>query len=80
MKRTLRQPTHNTPAIRKLSFILRLWSVDQGNTSDWRASLEILGTGERLGFASLEELFAFLIDFTDIKSDSMTAENYSKET
>ena len=66
MKRTLKQPTRNISTITKLSFILRLWSVEQGKTSDWQASLEILGTGERFGFANLEELFAFLIDFTEV--------------
>jgi hypothetical protein len=74
MKSTIRQPNRKTPAATKISFILRLWSAEQGDTPDWRASLEILGTRERLGFASLEELFAYLIDFTEAEPGCMTAE------
>ena len=43
------------------SYLLRLWraeTLDQG----WRASLEDPRTGQRIGFASLEQLFAFLIE------------------
>jgi hypothetical protein len=43
------------------SYLLRLWRAetpDQG----WHASLEDPRTGERIGFASLEQLFAFLMD------------------
>jgi hypothetical protein len=49
-----------------LSYLLRLWQVDhQGITHQeggtlWRASVESSLTGERQGFASLEELFEFL--------------------
>lgn len=49
-----------------LSYLLRLWQVDhQGVTRQegvtlWRASVESSLTGERQGFASLEELFKFL--------------------
>jgi hypothetical protein len=49
----------------KCSFILRLWRVEQSDAPDWRASVEIPETGKRIGFASLEQLFAFLIDFTE---------------
>jgi hypothetical protein len=44
------------------SFLLRLWLVNEQEGSTWRASLENPHTGERLGFASLERLFAFLQD------------------
>ena len=40
-----------------LSYLLRLWGADQ---DAWRASLESPMTGERHGFASLKDLFAFL--------------------
>jgi hypothetical protein len=57
-----------------LSYLLRLWRVNDGGTSHredgesehaggkavWRASLESVRTGERRSFASLEELFDFL--------------------
>jgi hypothetical protein len=38
--------------------------MDEPGGSKWQASLEIPETGERLGFASLEELFAYLMDLT----------------
>lgn len=47
------------------SFVLRLWSIERAGATNWRASVEIPETGKRIGFASLEQLFAFLIDFTD---------------
>ncbi len=43
-----------------LSYLLRLWGAGQGAESTWRASLESPMTGERHGFASLKDLFAFL--------------------
>lgn len=43
-----------------LSFLLRVWRVGQNEHSVWRASLEDTRTGERHGFASLEELMRFL--------------------
>ena len=42
------------------SYLLRLWGVQNGEVFVWRASLEDARTGERLGFAELEQLFAFL--------------------
>jgi hypothetical protein len=47
------------------SYLLRLWRVDSGAHSTWRASLDDPRTGKRLGFASLEQLFAFLMDETE---------------
>lgn len=45
---------------RYFSYLLRLWLPgDEGKVS-WRASLEDPRTGERLGFPSLEALFAYL--------------------
>ena len=43
-----------------LSYLLRLWGAGKGAESTWRASLESPMTGERHGFASLKDLFAFL--------------------
>jgi hypothetical protein len=42
------------------AYLLRLWQVEEGKDAPWRASLESPQTGERLGFAGLVELFAFL--------------------
>ena len=50
------------------AYLLRLWRVHEVSrpekTPVWRASLENPQTGERLAFASLERLFAFLFDQT----------------
>ena len=40
------------------SYLLRMWRT--GEHSVWRASLEDPQTGERVGFGSLEALWAFL--------------------
>ena len=41
------------------SYLLRLWRVGT-EEAVWRASLDSPHTGEHIGFASLEDLFAFL--------------------
>jgi len=43
-----------------LAFLLRLWQVRSEAGPTWRASLESARGGERLGFAGLDELLAFL--------------------
>ena len=55
---------------RYTSYLLRLWPVEDKSDLVWRASLESSGTEERWGFASLDELFAFLRQQTAGKSDS----------
>lgn len=45
---------------RYISFLLRLWQAESKGDLVWRASLEGSRTEERWGFASLDELFAFL--------------------
>jgi hypothetical protein len=42
------------------SYLLRLWC--EAPDRRWRASLEDPQTGKRIGFASLEQLFAFLME------------------
>jgi hypothetical protein len=59
-----------------LSYLLRLWRENDSEgahgveTSVWRASLERPQAGERQGFASLEDLFAFLKKETESCSPS----------
>jgi hypothetical protein len=43
-----------------LSYLLRLWRVREHGPPAWRASLQRPGSGERLSFATLDELFAYL--------------------
>ena len=45
---------------RYISYLLRLWQIRSGGELVWRASLESPHTGERKGFASLDDLFDFL--------------------
>lgn len=45
---------------RYVSYLLRLWQAQDEGELAWRASLESAHTGERLGFASLADLHAFL--------------------
>ena len=60
---------------RYLSYLLRLWQESGGDPAHgnaprspplWRASLERPQGGERLGFASLADLFAFLQNETGL--------------
>ena len=43
-----------------VSYLLRLWREEGGQTARWRGSLQDSLSGERVGFASLEELFGYL--------------------
>jgi hypothetical protein len=53
-----------------LSFLLRLWHVNaDDDETAWRASLQEGLTGERMSFAGLEELFAFLRRQTGVAPD-----------
>lgn len=56
----LTSPT-NPPEKNYCSYLLRLWRAETFDPG-WRASLEDPRTGERIGFASLEQLFAYLMD------------------
>jgi hypothetical protein len=47
------------------SYLLRLWPTGSGQQRVWRASLEQIRTGERWGFANLEQLFVFLMQRTE---------------
>jgi hypothetical protein len=52
-----------------LSYLLRLWRVESGRPVVWRASLKSAGSGEQVGFASLEELFDYLRAQTTLESE-----------
>lgn len=43
-----------------LAYLLRMWRDAGGREGAWRASLEDPRSGERLGFGSLEDLYAYL--------------------
>lgn len=69
MKMRLTQPDQSTRFNHKSLLILHLWCEEQPGGREWRASVEIPETGRRVGFASLEQLFAFLIDFSECMCD-----------
>lgn len=58
------------------AYLLRLWRVDAQRTgaASWRASLEDPHTGLRLGFATLEQLFAHLIEVSEGAEPTTSAE------
>jgi hypothetical protein len=52
--------------LRYFSCLLRLWQTEDNQDIIWRASLEFPVSGERLGFGSLAELYAYLQEETAI--------------
>ncbi len=62
MNSKTKQPLNGIKTKRRHSYLLRLWRTEEPANSDWQASLEVPGTGERIGFANLEQLFAYLMD------------------
>jgi hypothetical protein len=52
---------------RYYSYLLRMWQTGDGPGCTWCASLEQPGTGERRGFATLDQLFAYLRDQTALQ-------------
>jgi hypothetical protein len=62
------QPPH------RRSYLLRLWCAGEPQAGNWQASLEDPFTGERVGFSSLEQLFAYLIELSE-RDSGLSAEN-----
>ena len=52
-----------------VSYLLRLWRVKEGDKDVWRASLQDPQSGERISFATVEALFAFLQEQLEGASD-----------
>jgi hypothetical protein len=69
MNNQTRTDTNKPERPQQISFLLRLWCVDETGRSNWRASLETPETGQRLGFATLEQLFVYLLDFCEGRID-----------
>jgi Ser-tRNA(Ala) deacylase AlaX len=57
-----------------ISYLLRMWRANGEGKEVWRASLENPHTGERIGFASLDKLFAFLLQQAGVAPTRMTIE------
>jgi len=56
-----------------LSYLLRLWPARIESETVWRASLDGALSGQRQGFASLDDLFDFLRQQTGMSSDQARA-------
>lgn len=54
---------------RYISLLLRLWLADDDGDSVSRASLESPLTGECKGFANLDDLFIYLRQLSNLKSE-----------
>ncbi len=65
MKEQAQSPVQEPASYRQLSFLLRLWQAGAAGTANWLASLEIPGTGKRIGFSNLEGLFAYLMELAE---------------
>ena len=64
----VQQPDSHPPSqIDYHAGLLRLWRVGAGGA--WRASLQDAESGERIGFADLDHLFAYLRRLTDDAPD-----------
>lgn len=50
------------------SYLLRVWQEGKAGDS-WRASLQSAATGERQGFASLDDLFGYIRSQVEAASD-----------
>ena len=48
------------------AYLLRLWREPGGETARWRASLQDPHSGEKFGFAHLDDLVAFLRERTGL--------------
>jgi hypothetical protein len=60
------------------AYLLRLWLADaEAPEACWRASLEDPRSGERLGFATLEQMFAYLLAMTEGRTNGEDAETDS---
>jgi hypothetical protein len=49
-----------------LSYLLRLWREKDGASTRWRASLQDPLSGQRVGFAHLDELVVYLRERTGL--------------
>jgi hypothetical protein len=68
----------SNPQTISLSYLLRLWPTDATGRQVWRASLEHVQTSERLGFATLEQLFVFLMQQTEHNGQAIGLPSQSK--
>jgi hypothetical protein len=68
MNNNTSNPTKDLKSTERFSYLLHVWRTN----GQWRASLEVPGTGKRIGFANLEQLFAYLMDLIEGNSNKQT--------
>lgn len=64
---------------RYVSYLLRMWQGQSGGERVWRASLESPRTGERWGFAALDDLLGFLREHIELPPEAIEARASSEE-
>lgn len=62
-----------------VTWLLRLWRVEDDGATLWRASLENAQTGERYGFAGVDGLFGFLTDLVSGQGRPPTTPAWRRE-
>ncbi len=58
-----------------LAYLIRLWQTGDSGSFTWRVSLEDPRSGQRLGFANLQSVFAFLKEQTEKQEEAREATN-----
>jgi hypothetical protein len=66
MNNNTNNPTKDLKSPERFSYLLHIWRTND----QWRASLEVPGTGKRIGFANMEQLFAYLMDLIEGTAES----------
>lgn len=59
----MHQPCTRSPTPDLHTYVLRIWRAHSDGL--WRCSLQAATSAERIGFASLEQLIAYLLQVTD---------------
>lgn len=62
-----------------LSYLIRLWQVKNAGKLVWRASIENPSSGERRGFAGLDDLSSFLHRQISLSPDTPHARDISPD-
>ena len=76
---TMNELSRQTEQRGYISYLLRLWSTESGGKALWRASLESAKTGERRGFAGLDDLVAFLQEQTAVPAAPVEERGWTEE-
>lgn len=64
-----KEPIKDLKPLHRITYLLRLWRTDESGNFNWRASLEVPESGKRVGFANLEQLFAYLMDLIETSAN-----------